>query len=281
MNELVVKQDSSLAAITGALGVADYYFGLIDMIRGQPRLEVMPTKEERQAITDATQQLNAKLRGIDLAMADKDRARQIFGALYTGYARLPDTADNLVTACMLHLAKIPIFAISEACTEIRAGSKRCDELGIKPGWPPGAFQVFQLAEQIVAPYSEQWARMRKVLDAKQVTYRVSDDEREKVGTLLADLANKLRAPESARELERRKRVAEFSAKGDVKFKLREYQAKGIEPYKNSDGVIIALDFCLRLGMVVAEDEATGRKFLVKPKAGRASENEQADQGMSA
>lgn len=273
MNDLMITGNHPLAVVRSAMESADYYHEQIDMIRNEPRLEVMPTPAERKAIEEGAKALYAFIRPIGTAIAAQERAREAFGALYTGYARLPDTADNLVTACVLHLEKIPLFAIIEAIGEIRSGSARCDDLGIKAGWPPGAFQVFQLAEQIVEPYSARWGRMRKVLAAKQVTYRVPEAEREKVSHLLADLANALRAPLSAEELARKRRAAEYQRKGNRDFMLREYAERGIEPFKDADGELVSFAMCERIGMVIGEDDETGRRFMVMPKAPQESADE--------
>lgn len=257
--------------------VERYSSQIIEERFGSPMLEVLPSRDERIALSAESSRLFEGMKPIRYSNAGVERAAKVVAAILGGYPQLASLDANvkqkMIASYVTKLSDLPLFAIAEAQLEIKRGSELARKHEVRPGYPPSDAQVYQIANHLCGRLREAKHAIDRVLSVNRVVPPPpKPEDRAKVKTMLEDLAYKLRAPLDA---ERAERKAQRQAKADAENNMwivREYRQNGLEPHYDKDGNLITLAVLLKCGYRIADHE--GERLLVPPPARTARHDEQ-------
>lgn len=190
MNQLTTRQSTGISThITHdrklSIVLASYQNALTGGM-----LERDIVSDHRASLQQRLVALHEGLRPAAAMSADKARVARALAVLLSGFANVRGDPQEIIASYTFHLQDLPVFAIEEACKSIARGNVS----GLNPDFPPSAPRLHQVAAEACQYWRKEASHIEQVLNAK-TRGEITDDERERIGRGLQELANKMRAGE--------------------------------------------------------------------------------------
>jgi hypothetical protein len=212
----------------------------------------MPTPADREVLRGRVVALLAALKKHDqkevgalvadmLASYDVAQVKQL-----TGVERKAQ-----VVLYVRELAGVPTWAVAEACNRIRLGTAP----DISHQYKPTPIQVRVLAISFAQPFKDEVGEILMILGGKQLEKEISEEERERIGGLLRQLAEELRLDWTEAEANRRRQwldqnTPRIAAARDAAI-LADYARHGEEPLRTAHGALVSRS----LAQMIAQQNA--------------------------
>lgn len=224
---------------------------------GQLRLPRKPNSAELKVLQSQFAEAKRVNRPISEAMADKDRASKAIGKLLSGGFASLTNADpkEMVSVYVAFLYDLPILAIEAAVEDFRRNRVK----GWDSNYPPTAPMVYGVADQHrFRIYKESGGPMlERVLSVKRFgNAEVSDAERDRVGGLLRELSEGMKADNKIEEDSRRLKDNKNMMANTEAAHRREWAAHGREP---PPGALISVTLAKQLGVFDKAPKLSKRK----------------------
>lgn len=203
-----------------------------------------PTPAERQILQKRAAVLGSKLPGLGASRDGRAEAKQMLAAFFLGYPSLLNAdAPGLVTAYVVDLQSVPIFALRTALDDIKHGrvtvrDKQGREMPLERDWPPASTRVYDQAVKVMHNFIMEEIQIKRVLGpVKLAVPELPPDERRRVIPRIQRMAQEARAAlepavDPDEEADRIERAAARTAAQEESKKqtiLAEYRRLGVEP----------------------------------------------------
>lgn len=171
-------------------------------------IERAVTSIERQVLQRRNFDLTKVLRPISESQEQTILVKAMLAQFFKGYPSLMNAdGKSMVSAYMVDLEPLPLFAIARALLDIKQGrikirdQKTGREMDLDPDWPPASARVAEVARRFVIDPAKEQLSISRVLNAKRIEPPVITDpaRREAIGNMLKGLADTLRASDAERE----------------------------------------------------------------------------------
>jgi hypothetical protein len=250
MNELVATEEKLVSVpvhdsdVDGLLRL--YQSGAVSTPLGKLRMINMPTEQGRARLAARMRKLSASLKEHDR----KQIALHITAMLksYRNAIRPNESARDVVATYLQELGRIgdepaiPTWAVVLACNAIRRG----DAPGIRHDFPPSTVQLRVLAKGYLDPWLTEVASISRVLDGEKFEPEQSVAERQRIGGLLADLGERLKARLNAERAEASARMSERAGEA-MGRRLAEIQREwGSDPVPTIAGIPVSRELAQRI-----------------------------------
>lgn len=208
----------------------------ITELDGDRFIDRIPSSDERKIMQQRLVDLHKTLRPISTTMTDCDAAARALAAMFMAFPSVKsDTAAERISAYVLYLHDLPLFAIQQACDDIARHRIK----DIDPDFPPSTARLHEIADKHRNKmHGEKISYDRVVTTKKLLPPPITEGHAKKMQTLFADLGKELREKnerETTEETERRLRTMNEVARRSV---VRSYELHGEQPVV-SDGILIS------------------------------------------
>lgn len=220
---------------------------------------------ERQSLKSRSSDLTAHMKA-----ARADYIVDCVLAMLIGFGGARASADDakaIATQYASVLYGLPGWALKRSCNLWASGQVTPDMIGAKTidrSFAPSAAQVRMVAEDVVRPFMQEYARINKTLMGVVAPHEMTPEERHAAADKLQEIADDFGARIAASELQQAERDAAAAARAMKRTDdliLAEYHARGIEP---PPGNLVSLSTLLSIGWTIEE----GRLFKPKEKKPR-------------
>lgn len=234
--------------------------GQIETVGGKPMLPQVPSLQIMSAVKEAVAAITrdmapARERGaVSLARASAELTR-----LCVGYLNKADAEKSAALFTAELAGKFPLWAIAQACDQIREGGSAAVKLAISPAFLPSVPQMVQLCNSIIAPHEQLRQSALRVAKVKiAIPVKESEEVRERMAKKMAGLSSQLHHDRSVERAEHNRVANEVMARVNERSRLAEYAAAGIEPADKEGGIPVSLSLLRNLGgMVHDQPESPG------------------------
>jgi len=232
---------------------------LTQMTRGRDGrstfLPELPAPATLSRLRRAAEHAHAALRSIDLASAEKQKARALIASLFVG-RHLKDDPAGLVATYLTHLKDLPLFAIEAAVEDYKTGNAAAQKAECSPAFAPTWAQLFQLGDAHRRELAAQHDSICDVIEAKLLPPPPprplsADVAAQRMGGVLKNMEI-----ETEQDKQRRAYLDEEARKRNDASVISDYCRNGIEPFYSRGGALVSLPFARQM-------EAQGVLELVK------------------
>lgn len=190
---------------------------------------------------------------------------------FAGGRSSADDAKAIASQYAAVLYGLPGWAIKRSCNLWANGHVTPEQIGAKKidrSFAPSAAQVRMVAEEVIRPFMQEYARINKTLLAvvapRELTREERDASADRLQAIADDLANRNLANKQAEEAAKEGVKSDYlqiegarkAARRDNAMILAEYEARGIEP---PPGNLVCLSTLIGLGWTIEDG------CLIKPK----------------
>lgn len=232
--------------------------GLAQTIEIEMRIAVMerlPTKQERAQIEEYQKRMRLICRPARESMTERDHAMRAIAAMLGRYPSLRNTdIKGMCTAYLMDLEDFPLFAIIQACTDIRLNRVR----GIEKDFPPSTPRVRSVVDNIAAPVRAKVLTAGRVLACRMERRVITPEQREEVQRKMAETLAGLKQKQEDRLLEVNAKVAARTLAANKEFNRREWFYDGRTPPVPLDS-----DYAISPGLASSNREYAERMKLTK------------------
>lgn len=262
------REVSAVTAVAGSTGGAEPQIapavrmlikdlaGQIEYVGGQPMLPKMPSRQVIGAVVEAIAVMNRDMAPArDRGVVTTARAQAELTRLCVGYLNKAD-AEQSASLFMAELGgKFPLWAIAQACDQIRDGGSIAVRLEVKPAFLPSVPQMIQLCKSIMSPHDALREAANRVASVKRAVPVVEAPEaRERLAKKMEGLAGQLVGDRSAEKAEADQAANERMANVNERIRLSEYAAAGYAPPEvKAGGIPVSLSLLRNLG-AITEDQ---------------------------
>ena len=254
-----IPDDSATRLLVDSLVAFRHYDGRYELRRDL-------THDERQALKARSSAITSHMKA-----ARSDYIVECVMMLMMGWGSGRSEADAQAVASQYAsvLYGLPGWAIKRACNLWAIGHVTPDQIGAKSidrSFPPSAAQVRLVAEDVVRPYMQEYARLMRTLAAMVVPRELTREERDASAARLEAIRDDLEQRNAAANLEadaadidadfRRQQATRKAGQRTDALILAEYKARGLTP---PEGQLLSLSSLLSLGWTIED----GR--LLRPK----------------
>lgn len=185
------------------------------------------TRPERDLLDGRKLQLNAILRPVSDASEERRRTAEALAAMFLGFPSMRNVdAQTMITAYVLHLESLPLFAVMKACEDVVR--KRVKDLD--SDWPPTSPRMYEIAERHVFPVEGERLMIEKALVGRvPEVEKLTPEAVERIGAKAMALSQELNKKVERERSETDARTLAELAAGSNAAIMREYQRLGVEP----------------------------------------------------
>ena len=216
-----------------------WFYGQIDTDTGKDELPRLPTKDERAAMQDAVRKLAAKVRPVMSTMTDKEAAMRAISAMLGRFPQLQrDNIDvpGMLSAYLLDLQGLPLFAIEAACIDVRKGKVK----GLDPGWPPASPVIYKLAENYAAAVTADLVSAERVLKICRVKPKpLPPAQQEKLAQTMREFVDRRKAEHENDYRDAVKKAMPSIERANNRTMAKEFERYGDEPKVGKGGIVVS------------------------------------------